>query len=533
MTFLHQNVIINIYVLKGSDILAYQALYRRWRPINFDDMIGQDHITKTLRNQIVTGRTSHAYIFTGIRGTGKTSTAKVFSRAINCENPQNGNPCNECAVCKGILDGSILDVSEIDAASNTGVDGIRDIRDDVIYTATQTKYKIYIIDEVHMLSTGAFNALLKTLEEPPGHVVFILATTDIHKVPATILSRCQRFDFRRITADDVAAHLKKVTAADGIEIDDDGLRLVARLAEGSMRDGLSIMDRCLAYGENKLTYDDIVNILGVAEDRQALEMLRAVARGDTPAAISALDRMITAGKSIDIIISGLINTARNLMLCRCLANPGEIMDMGEEDLAELKTVASEFTEEKCVFCIKTLSETAGSVRFSPNPRVTLEICLIKLCNPSYMQTPEALLDRIAAVETKLENGDFKVSAPAAAEEQPAQPKEKTNTVKIQPAGSFSEGWQRIIDSLQENRSLSSLLGQFEATGDGDVLVLLYMSEDAAGCEKLIHAHEQELFDTVEQVCAKRPKRLVLQKKVVENATADKLAELAKLNLNTI
>ena len=514
--------------------MAYQALYRRWRPINFDDMIGQDHITKTLRNQIVTGRTSHAYIFTGIRGTGKTSTAKVFSRAINCENPKDGNPCNECPTCKGILDGSILDVSEIDAASNNGVDNIREIRDEVIYSATQAKYKVYIIDEVHMLSTGAFNALLKTLEEPPAHVMFILATTDIHKVPATILSRCQRFDFRRITSDDVAQHLKKVTSADGIEIDDNGLRLVARLAEGSMRDGLSIMDRCLAYGEKKLTYDDIVNILGVAEDRQTVEILRGVAANDTPSVIAALDRMITAGKSIDIIISGLINTARNIMLCKCLSDPGEIMDMGAEDLAELQVVAKDFTEEKCVFCIKTLSETAASVRFSPNPRVTLEICLIKLCNPSYMQTSEALLDRLSSLENKLENGNFAVAPVQNVSVEAPEQKEKTKTVKIQPAGSFSEGWQKIVSLLQgKGSALYSFLLPFEASGDGDMLVLLYMSEDALGGEKIIRDREDELFDAVEQVCAKRPRRLVLQRKVVENATADKLAELAKLNLNTI
>ena len=513
--------------------MAYQALYRRWRPINFDDMIGQDHITKTLRNQIVTGRTSHAYIFTGIRGTGKTSTAKVFSRAINCENPQDGNPCNECPTCKGILDGSILDVSEIDAASNNGVDNIREIRDEVIYSATQAKYKVYIIDEVHMLSTGAFNALLKTLEEPPAHVMFILATTDIHKVPATILSRCQRFDFRRITADDVAEHLKKVTSADGVQIDDDGLRLVARLAEGSMRDGLSIMDRCLAYGEEKLTYDDIVNILGVAEDRQTVEILRSIAANDTPAVIAALDRMVTAGKSIDIIISGLINTARNIMMCRCLSDPSQVLDLGAEDLAELKAVAQEFTEEKCVFCIKTLSETAASVRFSPNPRVTLEICLIKLCNPSYMQTPEALLDRLSVVETKLENGNFTVSAPTPkAQDNPE--KEKGKTVKIKPAGSFAEGWEKAMVYLRNNNSgLHSFLSFFEASGDGELLVLLYMSEDAAGCEKIIREKQDELFDALGQVCEKRPGRLIFQKKVIENATADKLAELAKLNLTTI
>ena len=513
--------------------MAYQALYRRYRPINFDDMIGQEHITKTLRNQIVTGRTSHAYIFTGIRGTGKTSTAKVFSRAINCTNPKNGNPCNECPTCKGILDGSILDVSEIDAASNNGVDNIREIRDEVIYSAVQAKYKVFIIDEVHMLSPSAFNALLKTLEEPPEHVVFILATTDIHKVPETILSRCQRFDFRRITSDDVAAHLKKVTSADGVEIDDKGLKLVARLAEGSMRDALSIMDRCLAYGSGKLSYDEIVNILGVAEDSQTLEMLKSVAAGDTAAAVSSLDYMLAAGKSIDIIIGGLIASVRNIMMCLTLKNPETVIDVGGETLDELKAAAKDFTEEKCINCIKTLSGAAADVKFSPNPRVTLEICLIKLCNPSYMQSQEVLLDRLSTVEKKMAEGvPVRKESVAVKKTEPATP--KTKTVKIKPVGSYSECLKDVIVYLKDNKSaLYSVINQFEASGDGDTLILLYMSEDAGGCEKLLKGREQEIFDAFEAVGAKRPKRLVLQKKVIENATPDKLEELAKLNLEII
>ncbi len=513
--------------------MAYQALYRRYRPINFDDMIGQEHITKTLRNQIVTGRTSHAYIFTGIRGTGKTSTAKVFSRAINCTNPKNGNPCNECPTCKGILDGSILDVSEIDAASNNGVDNIREIRDEVIYSAVQAKYKVFIIDEVHMLSPSAFNALLKTLEEPPEHVVFILATTDIHKVPETILSRCQRFDFRRITSEDVAAHLKKVTSADGVEIDDKGLKLVARLAEGSMRDALSIMDRCLAYGSGKLSYDEIVNILGVAEDGQTLEMLKSVAAGDTAAAVSALDYMLAAGKSIDIIIGGLIAAARNIMMCLTLKNPGTVIDVSGESLDELKAAAKDFTEEKCVNCIKTLSGAAADVKFSPNPRVTLEICLIKLCNPSYMQSQEALLDRLSSVEKKMAEGvPVKKESASAKKTEAVTP--KTKTVKIKPAGSYSECLKDVIAYLKDNKSaLYSFISQFEASGNEDTLTLLYMSEDARGCEKIIKDRETELFDAFEAVGAKRPRRLALQKKVIENATPDKLEELAKLNLEII
>ncbi len=514
--------------------MAYQALYRKWRPINFDDMIGQEHITKTLKNQIISGRTSHAYIFTGIRGTGKTSTAKVFSRAINCTNPKNGNPCNECETCKGILSGSILDVSEIDAASNNGVDSIRDIREELVYSALQSTYKVYIIDEVHMLSTGAFNALLKTLEEPPKNVLFILATTDIHKVPETILSRCQRFDFRRITADDIKNHLKKVTLADNITVDDEGLRLVSRLAEGSMRDALSIMDRCLAYGENTLTYKDIVNILGVAEDKQAVEILKGISDNNTGAVIGALNELIACGKSIDIIINGLISTARNIMLCKSLKNAEDVLDVDSEFLKELKEVASDFTEEKCVFTIKCLSETASEIKFSPNPRISLEICLVKLCNPAYIETPESLVDRIASLENKIEKGEFKtaIKEVVKTEEKPKEPKPKT--VKIQPQGSFTDNWKNVLKALsEENPPLYSVVSQYEATGDGEVLVLLYMSEDFGGCQKLVLERKEEFFDVIERVGGTRPTRCVFQKKVIENATVDKLEELAKLNLKTI
>ncbi len=518
--------------------LAYQALYRKWRPINFDDMIGQEHITKTLKNQIISGRTSHAYIFTGIRGTGKTSTAKVFSRAINCTNPRNGNPCNECPTCKGILDGSILDVSEIDAASNNGVDNIRDIREEVIYSATQTKYKVYIIDEVHMLTAGAFNALLKTLEEPPQNVLFILATTDIHKVPETILSRCQRFDFRRITGDDIAHHLKKVTLSDGIEIDDNGIRLVARLAEGSMRDALSIMDRCLAYGDVKLSYTDIVNILGAAEDKESADMLKCIAESDTAGVISILNRLVECGKSIDIIISSLINTARNILLCKTLSSPEDVLDIDSTTIGELKSVAENFTEEKCVFCIKNLSETASDIKFSPNPRISLEICLVKLCNPSYMESQEALIDRISSLEDKINKGEFKV-ATAKKEQIPENKPEnnsdkKNKTVKITPSGSFSEKWSEILSALKDSSpALYAVVSQFEASGEGEVLVLLYMSDDFGGCEKIVSDKKEELFIAVEEKCGKRPVRIVFQKKVVQNATVDKLEELAKLNLKTI
>ena len=384
--------------------MAYQASYRKWRPNTFDDVVGQEHITDTLKNEIMHQKVAHAYLFTGVRGTGKTSTAKIFSRAINCPNPKDGNPCNECELCKGILDGSILDVTEIDAASNNGVDNIRDIRDEVVYTASRTQYKVYIIDEVHMLSTGAFNALLKTLEEPPAHVVFILATTDVHKVPETILSRCQRFDFKRIAAKDVETRLREVLQSDGVALDNQALSLVASLAEGSLRDALSILDRCLAYGQKEITYDDVTAILGVAQSALVTEITRAMARGDSGAAIIALDGAIAQGKDMTQLLDGMLRHFRNLLMVSMVKNPESVLEGGQETLADLSKMAGLFTGEKLLNCVKVLSETAGTLKFAGFPRVHIELAFIKLCMPQYDLTPEALMDRLSMLEKRLQEG---------------------------------------------------------------------------------------------------------------------------------
>ena len=321
---------------------TYRALYRKWRPMIFEDVVGQEHVSETLKNSISANRISHAYLFCGTRGTGKTSTAKIFSRAVNCLNPQNGNPCNECEVCRGIIDGSILDVYEMDAASNSGIDNIREIRDEVIYGPTEAKYKVYIIDEAHMLTDDSFNALLKTLEEPPGHVIFILATTEPHKIPATILSRCQRFDFRRIGIDDISRRINKIVKAEGINITPDAAELVAELADGSMRDGLSILDQCAAYAKEELRYDDIVDIVGIADKRVLFDIADRIADGNSGAALLAADGFLEKGKEVLNFIEEFIMHFRCLMICKSTDNPGELLEKTDEITERYKMQAERF-----------------------------------------------------------------------------------------------------------------------------------------------------------------------------------------------
>ncbi|HQA57033.1 MAG TPA: DNA polymerase III subunit gamma/tau, partial [Acetivibrio sp.] len=272
--------------------MAYLALYRKWRPLVFEDVVEQEHVVKTLRNSINTGRIAHAYLFSGTRGTGKTTMAKIFSRAVNCLNPKDGDPCNECEICKGILNGSLLDVIEIDAASNNGVDNVRELRDEVVYTPSKAKYKVYIIDEVHMLSTGAFNALLKTLEEPPSHVIFILATTEPHKLPATILSRCQRFDFRRISVDSIAKRIEYIAGESGVDIKEDASRLIAKLSDGALRDAISILDQCISLGNKELTYEDVLKVVGLVTDTFIVEVVDNIKNQDVGKVLEAVNRLV-------------------------------------------------------------------------------------------------------------------------------------------------------------------------------------------------------------------------------------------------
>ncbi len=383
--------------------MAYKALYRKWRPLTFDDVVGQEHITKTLKNEIINSKTAHAYLFTGTRGTGKTSSAKIFARAVNCENSKDGNPCNECDVCKGILDESILDVVEMDAASNTGVDNIRQIIEQVQYVATVAKYKVYIIDEVHMLSSGAFNALLKTLEEPPKGVIFILATTEVHKVPATILSRCQRFDFKTISDEKIIERIRYILNEEKISADEDAIGYVAYLGDGSMRDSLSILDQCLAFKADNLTYDDVVDIVGAVDDKVIYNICSKIASENVSDVIELFNKLISDGKNTDNFASSLMLAMRNLMIAKCTSSQSALGVM-KNKAEEIKSVSEKFTLEKLSHCIEVINELQTNLKYSQNVKVLIEVALVRMTDARFSDSKAALLDRISSIEKRLSQG---------------------------------------------------------------------------------------------------------------------------------
>lgn len=383
--------------------MSYTALYRKWRPTSFEEVRGQDHIVKTLKNQINSGRIGHAYLFCGTRGTGKTSIAKIFARAVNCEHPVDGSPCGECSMCRQIAEGASLNVVEIDAASNNGVENIRDIREQVQYPPTDGRYRVYIIDEVHMLSIGAFNALLKTLEEPPSYVIFILATTEVHKIPITILSRCQRYDFKRISIDTIAGRLAELTQAEQIDVDDRALRYVARAADGSMRDALSLLDKCVAFhfGE-KLTYDNVLEVLGAVDNRVFSKLFQAVLASDTKACIREIEEMIIQGRDLSQLVNDFVWYMRNLLIAKTTDEPGDMLDMSEENLAVLKEEAAGVDTETLMRYIRIFSELSGQLRYASQKRILVEIAFIKLTTPSMEQNLDSILQRITLLEQKMQ-----------------------------------------------------------------------------------------------------------------------------------
>ncbi len=512
--------------------MSYQALYRKWRPDTFDEVVGQDHITKTIKNEIVSGRVAHAYLFTGIRGTGKTSTAKIFSRAVNCINNTDGNPCNECEICKGIADGSIMDIVEFDAASNNGVENIREIRDEVVYTASVAKYKVYIIDEVHMLSSGAFNALLKTLEEPPSHVIFILATTEVQKLPQTILSRCQRFDFRTITSTDVANKLKEVADADGITAEYEALLLIANMAEGSMRDAMSILDRVIAYGQNEISYDDVVNILGVADFKLNHNVLQAIINEDAKSAIFSLNEGVASGKSPVQILDGLLRSVRNLLMLKLTGSSNKILEGTKESLEEMTKLAESFTEEKLLNCIKVLSETAGTVKLSANAGIVVELAVIKLCMPIYDSSAESMADRISLLEKKLEEGvvvKTKV-AQAPPPEKKAETEEEKPPVTFEFKGKYKDKWADILAVVKkQNPGITAFLSSLKPAGEGDVLLLTASNEKGANAINFLDKEDfkNKIATVVEEVCGSKPRKIQFEKNITEKENKS-LAEKLKV-----
>lgn len=378
--------------------MAYRALYRKWRPDTFDGVIGQGHITETIRNEILSSHLAHAYLFTGTRGTGKTSTAKILSRAVNCLNPQNGNPCNECECCKNIINELSLDVLEIDAASNTGVDNIRDIIEQLQYLPTMGKYKVYIIDEVHMLSTGAFNALLKTLEEPPSHVIFILATTEVQKIPATILSRCQRFDFKTISIYDIVSNIKNILMSEHITADDDALEYVAFLGDGSMRDSLSILDQCLAFKGDNLTVTDITDVVGAVDDAVLYDFAADVSNSDTASALKRFNDCVNSGKNFDNIAKGLLQVFREILMFKINSDEFTVSRLKKQ---LLKKCSENFDVSSLIRYIDTMTDCISSFKSFSSGRVLLECALIKLTSPAVNTDLSSVLSRISSLENKI------------------------------------------------------------------------------------------------------------------------------------
>ncbi len=413
----------------------YRAFYRKYRPSTFTDVVGQQHITTTLENAVKSGKTSHAYLFTGSRGTGKTSCAKILAKAVNCLDSHNGNPCNECEICKGIDNGSILDIIEIDAASNNGVDNIRDLREEANFTPANAKYRVYIIDEVHMLSIGAFNALLKTLEEPPAHVIFILATTEVHKLPSTILSRCQRFDFKRIPPEDMAVRLKEVAQKESLQLADDGAMLIARIADGAMRDALSLLDRCSSY-EGVIDSAAVASSAGLAGREYIFELCDCILEKDSAKALEVIDKLYNDSCDMERLITELTSHFRNLMVSKAVKNFEDMIICSQGEIDIIREQSAKTTLATIMSCIDILTASASTMKQGANRRTSAELCIIRLCTPSLDSDINALLRRISELESAIASGKVTVKAqtPAPVKSEIApEPKAEPTPAPTQPS----------------------------------------------------------------------------------------------------
>ena len=502
--------------------MSYKALYREWRPLAFKDVVEQEHIVKTLKNSVVNDRIAHAYLFCGTRGTGKTTMAKIFSRAINCLNPHDGDPCNECEICKGLLDGSLMDVLEIDAASNNSVDNVRQIRDEVAYASARARFKVYIIDEVHMLSSGAFNALLKTLEEPPSHVVFILATTDPHKLPVTVLSRCQRFDFRRISLEKIMSRLDLIAKSLGSNLDEPALRLLARLADGALRDGISLLDQCISIGKAHITYDDVLEVAGILRDEFISKLVDAIDQGDTQGIIGMVDELTVQGKDLQNVVSDLIAMYRNIYLCRLLKNPSEVIHVTDDALEYMKNQCKNASTEMLTLIIKELSALESSLKWALSPRIMLEVSLIGIASFKTKLARSDVEARLIQLESKLENGGFAISKGEGSAVSPNNASEaKVPEKKIAPKpehkvvmpSDTGYGWEEI-NSIPEwsaikreiynlgRPGLNSLVEDSKAVFIGENLVGIFLSVEQSSIAKL-HVQKPENKEIIEDLLTQK------------------------------
>ena len=501
--------------------MSYTALYRKWRPDTFDEVKGQDHIVTTLKNQVINDRIGHAYLFCGTRGTGKTSVAKILAKAVNCAHPVDGNPCGECEVCRAVAAGASMNVIEIDAASNNGVDNIREIKEEVAYPPTQGRFKVYIIDEVHMLSIGAFNALLKTLEEPPAYVIFILATTEAHKIPITILSRCQRYDFKRISIDTISARLSELMVAEDISADERALRYVAKVADGSMRDALSLLDQCLAfYMGQELKYENVLEVLGAVDTEVFSDFFRGIVAGDAIGLIHKLEKIIIDGRDLSQFVSDFTWYLRNLMLLQSQTDASDVLEMSEENMKLLKEDAKLTDLNGVMRYIRIFSELSGQLKNSSQKRVMVEVALIKMTQPAMEKgLNDALMDRIAVLERRMDTGleaaaramaaggfaagagaltgdNGGMTADAAAGGTQAGMGNKPKPARSEDITEVIRNWRSICNGL--SMSLKPILEHYttKANGGGNKLQLIY--EDATYYSMV---SRQEVIDMIKQAIA--------------------------------
>ncbi|MCR5194709.1 MAG: DNA polymerase III subunit gamma/tau [Pseudobutyrivibrio sp.] len=484
--------------------MSYMALYRKFRPQTFEDVKGQDHIVTTLQNQIKSDRIGHAYLFTGTRGTGKTTIAKILARTINCENPVDGCPCMECQMCKSITAGNSMNVIEMDAASNNGVDSIRQIVEEVAYPPTEGKYKVYIIDEVHMLSVGAFNALLKTLEEPPSYVVFILATTEVHKIPITILSRCQRYDFHRISIDTIALRLQELMDKEGIEVEEKAIRYIAKAADGSMRDGLSLLDQCIAfYIGQKLTYDNVLKVLGAIDTEVFSRLLRHIIAGQITEAIGILEEIITQGRDLNQFVNDFTWYLRNLMLIKSSDDMEDVLEMSSDNLALLKEEAQMVDTGILMRYIQVLSALSNDIKYASQKRVLIEIALIKLCKPQMEQDISALNNRIGNLEKKIEEGVSVMAAPVGAVSSTpsvATPvkKEPLPAAVPEEVQQISGRWSTVLGRVPQN--IKMYLREVTTVTVSDAGELLLIFDQPDGSERMAgdFVNRSEVIEEIEK-----------------------------------
>ncbi len=516
--------------------MAYTALYREWRPKNFEDVVGQEHITTTLKNQILNDRIAHAYLFCGTRGTGKTSTAKVMAKALNCLNPKDGEPCNECEMCKKINEGLAIDVTELDAASNNGIDRIRDIIDDSKYPPQEAKYKVYIMDEVHMLSIGAVNAFLKTLEEPPANVIFILATTDPQKLPITILSRCQRFDFKRISNKNIVGRLRKIVDSEGILADDKCLELISRVSDGAMRDSLSILDQAIAMGDGAVEYGSLINMLGLVTNEHLFKLTSAVIERNIEKAMVIIEDLVFAGKDIHLFIKDLVEHFRNLLMIKVTNNPEEVLDMSSENIDLVKEQGSRIRVEEIMRDIRILQEAEGNAKLSKQARLYLELAIIKMCKIEYDTSNEIILARLNRMEEALRSGKIAVSEAQVTQNDNVNVGVKKTVSKVTASpsavkleenkdskvriGDVQRAWRDILEAFKARRAMviyaSIVTGKPVACQNG-ILTIQYSEQYAFNKQRL---EKTENYKIINEVISEVMRENIKVRFIVEDGGSD-------------